>query len=53
MKLKKIYDEPSFDLVKLSFSRIMDGDGDDIGGEQIRLSGLATGAGGGAAGGGD
>ena len=48
--MKKIYEEPSLDLTKINFGRIMDGD-DDY--ELIALSQPGGGAGGGGAGGGD
>ena len=50
-ELKKIYDEPSFELTKFNFGKIMDGGDDDY--ELIAPSKPGGGAGGGAAGGGD
>lgn len=49
--MKKIYEEPSFDLTKIHFGRIMEGGDDDF--ELIAPSQPGGGAGGGGAGGGD
>ena len=48
-ELKKIYDEPSFELTKFNFGQIMEGDDYEL----IAPSQPGGGAGGGAAGGGD
>ena len=52
MKLKKNYEEPSFDLTKINFGRIMEG-GDDSGDPLIHTSIVTHGGGTGGLGGGD
>ena len=52
MKLKKNYEEPSFDLTKINFGRIMEG-GDDSGDQLTHTSILTPGGGTGDTGGGD
>lgn len=47
--MKKIYEEPSFDLTKIHFGQIMEGDDYEL----IATSQPGGGAGGGGAGGGD
>ena len=52
MKLKKNYEEPSFDLTKINFGRIMEG-GDDSGDPLTHTSIVTPGGGTGDTGGGD
>lgn len=51
-ELKKLYEEPSFDLTKINFGRIMEG-GDDSGDPLTHTSIVTPGGGTGGPGGGD